>query len=275
MKNRAMQNTKNIFLVGLILLNLTPSETCATKTSYNYTAVSSLDFLKSFIIMHGFRFYTKNILREMITYPGAEAVAYLATDFVHKINPFITKQDPESKIFIRVETLCKKLNIGMPNVYIFNNPIPRAFFAGSNTLIIYSGLIECLTEEELDTILTTELYKKISMTIPIKHAFDAAQNIENFNIGQPTTTKIKLLLILKSFYADSARKAADKFCVEKIKNRQALISALRKIDERPHAILEWPQLAIEHFWIIRAFFYKINGISHLSAQQRIAYIEQY
>jgi Zn-dependent protease with chaperone function len=66
------------------------------------------------------------------------------------------KQLPE--LYRKLPPICKKLNIAEPEIYLEMNPAPNAYTFGDTRLFmtITSGLIEYLTEEEVDAVIAHE-----------------------------------------------------------------------------------------------------------------------
>ena len=62
------------------------------------------------------------------------------------------------KIYVMVESICKKIGIEMPELYLELDRNPNAYTYGTEkfTLIINSGLIECLQDDELYAVLAHE-----------------------------------------------------------------------------------------------------------------------
>lgn len=62
------------------------------------------------------------------------------------------------KIYIMVESICKKIGIDMPELYLELNREPNAYTYGTEkyTIVINSGLIECLQDDELYAVLAYE-----------------------------------------------------------------------------------------------------------------------
>ena len=62
------------------------------------------------------------------------------------------------KIYAMVESICKKIGIEMPDLYLELNREPNAYTYGTEkfTIIIHSGLIECLQDDELYAVLAHE-----------------------------------------------------------------------------------------------------------------------
>ena len=69
----------------------------------------------------------------------------------------ITKQQ-YGQIYAMVESICKKIGIEMPKLYLELNREPNAYTYGTEkpTLVIHSGLIECLEEDEIYAVLAHE-----------------------------------------------------------------------------------------------------------------------
>ena len=62
------------------------------------------------------------------------------------------------KIYAMVESICKKIGIDMPELYLELDREPNAYVYGFEkfTLVIHSGLIECLQDDELYSVLAHE-----------------------------------------------------------------------------------------------------------------------
>ncbi len=62
------------------------------------------------------------------------------------------------KIYLMVESICKKIGIDMPELYLELNREPNAYTYGTEkfTIVIHSGLIECLQDDELYAVLAHE-----------------------------------------------------------------------------------------------------------------------
>lgn len=62
------------------------------------------------------------------------------------------------KIYAMVESICKKIGIDMPELYLELNREPNAYTYGTEkfTIVIHSGLIECLQDDELYAVLAHE-----------------------------------------------------------------------------------------------------------------------
>lgn len=62
------------------------------------------------------------------------------------------------KIHLMVESICKKIGIDMPELYLELNREPNAYTYGTEkfTIVIHSGLIECLQDDELYAVLAHE-----------------------------------------------------------------------------------------------------------------------
>ena len=62
------------------------------------------------------------------------------------------------KIYAMVESICKKIGIEMPELYLELNREPNAYTYGTEkfTIVIHSGLIECLQDDELYAVLAHE-----------------------------------------------------------------------------------------------------------------------
>lgn len=62
------------------------------------------------------------------------------------------------KIYKMVESICKKIGIEMPDLYLELDRLPNAYVYGWEkfTLVITSGLIECLEEDEIYAVLAHE-----------------------------------------------------------------------------------------------------------------------
>lgn len=62
------------------------------------------------------------------------------------------------KIYTMVQSICKKIGIEMPELYLELNREPNAYTYGTEkfTLVIHSGLIECLQDDELYAVLAHE-----------------------------------------------------------------------------------------------------------------------
>lgn len=62
------------------------------------------------------------------------------------------------KIYLMVHSICKKIGIEMPELYLELNREPNAYTYGTEkfTLVITSGLIECLQDDEIYAVLAHE-----------------------------------------------------------------------------------------------------------------------
>ncbi len=62
------------------------------------------------------------------------------------------------KIYSMVESICKKIGIDMPELYLELNREPNAYTYGTEkfTIVIYSGLLECLQDDEIYAVLAHE-----------------------------------------------------------------------------------------------------------------------
>lgn len=62
------------------------------------------------------------------------------------------------KIYLMVESICKKIGIDIPELYLELNRQPNAYTYGTEkfTIVIHSGLIECLQDDELYAVLAHE-----------------------------------------------------------------------------------------------------------------------
>lgn len=62
------------------------------------------------------------------------------------------------KIYLMVQSICKKIGIDMPELYLELNRQPNAYTYGTEkfTIVIHSGLIECLQDDELYAVLAHE-----------------------------------------------------------------------------------------------------------------------
>lgn len=62
------------------------------------------------------------------------------------------------KIYMMVQSICKKIGIDMPELYLELNRQPNAYTYGTEkfTIVIHSGLIECLQDDELYAVLAHE-----------------------------------------------------------------------------------------------------------------------
>lgn len=69
----------------------------------------------------------------------------------------ITKQQLP-KIYIMVESICKKIGIEMPELYLILNREPNAYAYGTEkyTIVIHSGLLECFEDDEIYAVLAHE-----------------------------------------------------------------------------------------------------------------------
>ena len=63
-----------------------------------------------------------------------------------------------SKIYLMVQSICNKIGIDMPELYLELNREPNAYTYGTEkfTIIIQSGLLECLEDDELYAVLAHE-----------------------------------------------------------------------------------------------------------------------
>lgn len=61
-------------------------------------------------------------------------------------------------IYFMVKSICTKLGIDMPDLYLKLDRTPNAYTVGSDThfIVIHSGLLECLEEDELYAVLAHE-----------------------------------------------------------------------------------------------------------------------
>ncbi len=62
------------------------------------------------------------------------------------------------KIYIMVQSICNKIGIDMPELYLELNRQPNAYIYGTEkfTLILHSGLLECLEDDEIYAVLAHE-----------------------------------------------------------------------------------------------------------------------
>ena len=62
------------------------------------------------------------------------------------------------KIYNHLPPICKKLGIAEPELYLNMDPFPNAFTFGDTKIFITltSGLVDCMTEEELDAVIAHE-----------------------------------------------------------------------------------------------------------------------
>ena len=62
------------------------------------------------------------------------------------------------KVYTMVQSICKKIGIEMPELFLERNREPNAYVYGYEkfTLVIHSGLIECLQDDELYAVLAHE-----------------------------------------------------------------------------------------------------------------------
>lgn len=69
----------------------------------------------------------------------------------------ITKQQLP-KIYLMVESICKKLGIEMPELYLELSREPNAYAYGTEkyTIVIHSGLLECFEDDEIYAVLAHE-----------------------------------------------------------------------------------------------------------------------
>lgn len=62
------------------------------------------------------------------------------------------------KIYLMVQSICKKIGIEMPELYLERDRDPNAYTYGTekHTIIIHSGLLECLEDDEIYAVLAHE-----------------------------------------------------------------------------------------------------------------------
>ena len=62
------------------------------------------------------------------------------------------------KIYTMVQSICKKIGIDMPQLYLKLDRFPNAYAYGTEnfTLVIHSGLLECLQDDEIYAVLAHE-----------------------------------------------------------------------------------------------------------------------
>jgi len=104
--------------------------------------------------------------RNMEAIPGFAAAvkAFLkigAEQYLHGINMaskirLSEKQLPE--LYLKLPPICKKLGVAEPEFYLEMNPMPNAYTYGDTRifLTVTSGLVEYLTEEEVNAVLAHE-----------------------------------------------------------------------------------------------------------------------
>lgn len=134
------------------------------------------------------------------------------------------------RVKVLADSLCEKINIEPPDIYILFDPYPNAFCLGffkPYTIILTSSLIENLSEEELETVIAHELGHIYYEHLRISTLFNMITNQKNIFI----TLIYQLMLI--GFWQRAAEYSADNFALILTKNPQAQISSLIKIHVSP------------------------------------------
>lgn len=83
----------------------------------------------------------------------------LGADISHELLILLKPAKPNSLLMQTVQRLCASLKLEVPEVHVFNCRTPRTFACGRNTLVVYTGLINALTQAELEAVLLCELIR--------------------------------------------------------------------------------------------------------------------
>lgn len=155
------------------------------------------------------------------------------------------------KIYNHLPPICEKLGIPEPELYLKMDPMPNAFTFGDTKVFITltSGLVDCMTEEELDAVIAHEcghilcrhvLYHTVAMII--KNCADA--------MGMLGTLSIPVQLAL--FYWSRMSELSSDRCAAVITSPEIVASTMARLSGGPKSITqeinyaEWAKQADEY-----------------------------
>lgn len=151
------------------------------------------------------------------------------------------KQMPE--IYGRLTSICERLGIDVPELYLQMTPIPNAWISGQNKpyIVITHGLVRRLTTEELDAVLAHEcghiicqhvLYQTLANAI-----FSFGDSLADSFIGTIGTATLKPVRQALIAWSRASELTADRFaCI--ITSATILSSALARISMLPRYIVD-------------------------------------
>ena len=138
-------------------------------------------------------------LKKLLEVTGESAIRVIFTASAVKVTP---KQCPD--LNAKLQVACSTLGVDMPELFVQQSPIPNAFTGGVKrpVIVLYSALIERLTDEEVLAVLSHEvghIHAEHVLYITAARLIELAANAAI--VAAPLAMLIKQLLSLTMRYA--------------------------------------------------------------------------
>ena len=138
-------------------------------------------------------------LKKLLEVTGESAIRVIFTASAVKVTP---KQCPD--LHAKLQVACSTLGVDMPELFVQQSPIPNAFTGGVKrpVIVLYSALLERLTDEEVLAVLSHEvghIHAEHVLYITAARLIELAANAAI--VAAPLAMLIKQLLSLTMRYA--------------------------------------------------------------------------